>query len=145
MNLEDVTTLPSKVYVGSSFTLSGTIRNVADRQLMNVRLTIQGGFPFSKTSPITSFDIGNLAPGQAFTFAIPLTVDNDATNTQYTLAMKVDYAVYDPAVDVQSAEVIHGGARPHGAIGVVLEGWREPPTHERQHVVLDRNGPEVER
>ncbi len=98
LDLENVSTIPGKVYVGANFVLSGTVRNVADRSLMNIRLTVQGGFPFSKTSPLTSFDVGSLSQGQTYQFSVPLSIDNDATNQQYTLQFKADYAVYDPAV-----------------------------------------------
>lgn len=105
LNLENVMTVPSKVYVGSDFVLTGTVRNIADRYLYYVRLTVQGGFPFSKSSPLSSFYIGNLASNQTFQFSIPLTIDNDATNQQYTLTMKANYAVYDPAVTKSSYSI----------------------------------------
>lgn len=98
LDLENVATIPGNVYVGSNFVLTGTIRNVADRSLVNVRITIQGGFPFSKTSPLSSFAAGTLAPNQTFQFSVPLTIDNDATNQQYSLQIKGDYSVYDPSV-----------------------------------------------
>jgi len=98
LNLENVATIPNRVYVGSNFILTGTIRNVADRSLVGVRITIQGGFPFSKTSPISSFAAGTLAPNQTFQFSIPLTIDNDATSQQYSLQIKGGYSVYDPSV-----------------------------------------------
>jgi hypothetical protein len=98
LNLENVSTNPSRVFPGSSFILTGTVRNIADRVLQNVRLTVQGGFPFSKTSPITSFYVGTLSSNQIFQFSIPLTVDNDATNQQYNLQIIGQYAVYDPAI-----------------------------------------------
>lgn len=98
LNLENVETVPGKVYVGSNFILTGTVRNAADRSLTYVRITIQGGFPFSKTSPISSYDVGTLSPNQTFQFMIPLSIDNDATNQQYSLQIKADYAVYDPSV-----------------------------------------------
>jgi hypothetical protein len=98
LDLENVTTVPDKVYVGANFVLSGSVRNIADRSLTGIRLTVQGGFPFSKTSPLTSFYVGSLSSGQTYQFSVPLSIDNDATNQQYTLQFKADYAVYDPAV-----------------------------------------------
>lgn len=100
LDLENITTVPNRVYVGSDFILKGTIRNVADRVLTNTRLTIQGGFPFSKTSPISSFYIGNIVPNQTFQLSVPLSIDNDATNQQYTLQMKANYAVWDPTIAI---------------------------------------------
>lgn len=98
LDLENVKTVPDKIYAGSNFILGGTLRNVADRTLTNARFTVQGGFPFSKTSPTSSFYIGDLIPNQTFQFSIPLSIDNDATDQQYALQMKANYEVWDPTI-----------------------------------------------
>ncbi len=115
LNLENVTTVPDKVYPGADINLTATVRNTADRELDFVRITVQGGFPFSKTSPLTSFYVARLMQDQTFQFSIPLTIDKDATNQQYTLQVVGQYSVYDSSVskidNVVNSQVMTGSIK----------------------------------
>jgi hypothetical protein len=97
-NLENISIIPSKIYVGSNFTLSGTIRDISTQYLYAARLTIQGGFPFSKTSPLMSLYIGDIRFNYTYQFSVPLSIDNDATNQQYPLQMMVIYTLDNPGI-----------------------------------------------
>jgi hypothetical protein len=142
LNLENVTTVPGTVYVGSNFVLYGTIRNAADRSLFNIIITVQGGFPFSKTSPLTSFDVGTLAPNKTFQFSIPLSIDNDATNQQYSLMIRADYSVYDPAVtklsNVVSSQTMTATVKVEKGADIEIVNATFP-----QKMVADAKGAEV--
>lgn len=142
LSLENVSTSLSRVYVGSNFTMTGTIRNVADRGLTNIEVTVQGGFPFSKTSPLTSFYVGSLAPNQTYVFSVPLSIDNDATNQQYSLQFVANYAVYDPAVtkiaNVVSSETMSASVKvDKGAdLEIVNATFPQPMTPDAKGAVI---------
>lgn len=115
LNLENVTTIPDKVYPGADINITGTVRNIADRDLYFVRITVQGGFPFSKTSPLTSFYVARLMQDQGFQFSVPMTIDKDATDQQYPLQVAGQYSVYDSSVskvdNVVGSQVMAGSIK----------------------------------
>lgn len=98
LNLENVVANPEKLVVTSNFSLSGQIRNIADRELDSIRLTFKGGFPFSKTSPLFSLYIDKLRQNQVYPFSVNLSIDKDAAAKEYPLDIIADYYVYDSAV-----------------------------------------------
>ena len=106
LNLENIVVVPVKLVAGSDFTLSGQIRNIADRDLNGIRLTFQGGFPFSKTSPLFSIYIDKLRQNEVYPFTLNLSIDKDAKAQEYPLDIVADYNVYDFAVS-KSYNVIY--------------------------------------
>ena len=98
LNLENIVVVPEKLVAASNFTLSGQIRNIADRELDAIRLTFKGGFPFSKSSPLFSLYLDKLRQNDVYPFSVNLSIDKDATAKEYSLGIVADYYVYDSAV-----------------------------------------------
>ena len=98
LNIENVDIYPDKIAAESNFTFTANIRNVADREFYALRLTLQGGFPFSKTSPIYSLYVGTIRSNEAIPISVNLSVDKDAEAKEYPLQIVANYYVNEPSI-----------------------------------------------
>ncbi len=96
--LENVDVFPEEITADSNFTLTADIRNVADREFYGVRLNVQGGFPFSKTSPIYSIDVGTLRANEAYRISLNLSIVRNAESKEYPLQIIASYYASEPSI-----------------------------------------------